>query len=525
MEEKEKPRLQNDFALKALAAPYVELKARRDTFKEEFIKRFDDKYLELVKQAQGGETEEIRGKAGKIKKILDMASLSFGAASAISAVAAVPSGPAPILGAFSAGAGLIAVLASGGATVAQNIGIRHGQEVAIDTVKTFQKEHVRKLVMIELATNLSILFEYQLSQLADDEIEVGRMARGAVNRLFRAIEEKKSKFCTLNLLLAIVGKSISQPQDRHEKINILNTNPFLKYHLNNQIENPHWYNDNIFFKAGVVQFSPSNKSLFKTSRLKEINRSDKYGYRHSLGTQFDNEYQSVDQDAYCPHQLFFSDKIHSVFIKVDQIGEYSEICLKEPKTPTISEYFISQYVSSEKTLFTPLNIVGRELNFSILKNLQKLSLAKIDLCYANFHGVNLANTILSEANLIGAIFIDANLTGTKLVHACLAGANFQNATIDDADLSYSDLTGANLLVRSLNGNTNLEHVVCSGLKYNVNQLTLTRFLSDDLLIETKNMINELALIDGRKLAAIGRNASAVEERNTKLENMRQLWKI
>jgi hypothetical protein len=388
-EEKTAHLLRNDRS-RSLVPPVVDLKEIRDTFKTKFMEYFDKECANVTDIAEGGKPPGIKGKPLKIYKALDKFNSLFTAAAAISAVAAIPSGlAAPILGAFSAGTGLLAVLASSGAAIAGSVGMARGQLIADRNANMLKSSHIKMLVAKELAKNLAILFEYQLSQLTEDVTQIGRMARGAVNRLYKALEKGDSEFCSLKLLLAITGNDIPQSHDRHADGNLLYVNEYLQKYIANKCANEHWNIDNLYFKSGTF-LDQGDVLIFKTKAKndKKISHTNKYGFRHEFGSQLDNGYDEVDQNRDCLHQMFFTQKLHSVFIKVDDIMEYCESSNKSGSTE-ISDYLAKKYANKE--LIRPLNIVGRELNFSPLNEIKELYLTKVDLCYANFTGVKLIN--------------------------------------------------------------------------------------------------------------------------------------
>ena len=91
---------------------------------------------------------------------------------------------------------------------------------------------------------------------------------------------------------------------------------------------------------------------------------------------------------------------------------------------------------------------------------QNTDFLEVNLSYANLENANFADAKRLGANLKGSILIRANfgaadLCGAQLQGAALNGANFRKAVLSSANLSNANLSGANL-VRSNLLNANLE---------------------------------------------------------------------
>ena len=88
---------------------------------------------------------------------------------------------------------------------------------------------------------------------------------------------------------------------------------------------------------------------------------------------------------------------------------------------------------------TPLHTVSSD-------SLASLCLAKLNLQYANLHGVD-----LRYANLRGASLIGANLSGANLIGANLSDANLRGADMRNANLFRTNLRNANFYEALLEG--------------------------------------------------------------------------
>lgn len=84
-------------------------------------------------------------------------------------------------------------------------------------------------------------------------------------------------------------------------------------------------------------------------------------------------------------------------------------------------------------------------------NLNKVTLSKAYLAYANLAGASAISTNLSGSTLIFATITNANLTSANLSGSNASNADFSHTTLKSANLSGSNLTGAKFVSATLSG--------------------------------------------------------------------------
>jgi hypothetical protein len=431
--------------------PEINLATIKSHFVEEFVKYFNDKYEEYMKVATGRAAPKPEGKKVATKARFEKASAVLSVLSASSAVAAIASSPSiagPVVsGAVSVGTGLLAVLASSGATISEKLAMNEGQRCA---EKIAELDYVADLVIKEVALNLSIIFEYQLSMLGKNRLALGNMITAGVNRLFWILANSKSDFSSPNLLCTILRENKNRVKFDY-KVSSIN-----------------WDLDEVYFRTGKVKFSDIAENLtFQAVDIK--NKHTVYGYRYLTDLNSDQgSIKTIDEDNDCAHQKYFREYKHSIFLTIPLLERYYNYCHENESYPMIRNYLEDQY--ENKILYRPLYVIGRGLSFSSFSNLCNLNLAHIDLCYADLTNVDLTNACLDSAYLIGAVLKGANLTKTKLINSCLVGADLTDVILDGANLLGADITGATLLVKSLTKETDLNVSKFTSLIYDVEKI-------------------------------------------------------
>jgi len=253
----------------------------------------------------------------------------------------------------------------------------------------------------DVGLDVSIAFEYQLSQLLSD-LDVMRIAAGAVSKMINYFKNSKTKELSLSkeLLLEAVLKGTDSEKGKLETLldeelakraSIISFDKKTVGHVNSY----HWNQDSVFSKVGIVD----NKGNYWR---KDGARVEKYGYRRPFTVELDKEYNI----SILGERQDFNYTV--TYVTAADIISYAEICQKMKEGGEIVKSY-NEYLSEKDNRLVLVKCIE---DFPEDSDLSGINLSSVNLTNANLTNVGFSGTILSNTNIR-----NANLTNTNLNNA------------------------------------------------------------------------------------------------------------
>jgi uncharacterized protein YjbI with pentapeptide repeats len=159
---------------------------------------------------------------------------------------------------------------------------------------------------------------------------------------------------------------------------------------------------------------------------------------------------------------------HSVWVLSDgTLGERLDITGHDMRGTKIFSYAQLSLLLAEKAILYSLNLTETQMQAASLSN---ADMRHVSAFKGDFRGVEMVNTLLTNADLRGARFeplispqgrvITSNLSGANFRYADLSGAHFRKAKLDKTDFSYANLLEADM------ANADLSSAILTGARIN-----------------------------------------------------------
>jgi hypothetical protein len=325
----------------------------------------------------------------------------------------------------------------------------------------------------DVGLDVSIAFEYQLSQLLSD-LDVMRIAAGAVSKMINYFKNSKTKELSLSkeLLLEAVLKGTDSEKGKLETLldeelakraSIISFDKKTVGHVNSY----HWNQDSVFSKVGIVD----NKGNYWR---KDGARVEKYGYRRPFTVELDKEYNI----SILGERQDFNYTV--TYVTAADIISYAEICQKMKEGGEIVKSY-NEYLSEKDNRLVLVKCIE---DFPEDSDLSGINLSGVDLRGCSLKGVNLKGaklkkSLLGGVDLTGAVLRDANLKGAYLANATLDGAKLEKTNLHDANLVCASLIGA-----TVSGSTDMTGIKTAGLVYDgtaLEEALLDENISDTII--------------------------------------------
>ncbi|WP_053332656.1 pentapeptide repeat-containing protein [Candidatus Jidaibacter acanthamoebae] len=281
-----------------------------------------------------------------------------------------------------------------------------------------------ELMLQDVARDLAIAFEYQLSCLSDIE-SIGRLSAAGVGRLFNYLSNRDADKEELDINKEVLLRGVITGEFR---------NIGLKVYIAEDCKIKEWKTEDVFLKVGL--FTKEGKYCSHKDSEPEV-----YGYRTELSKLLDSGYEVETEPRDDIYYKSYTPRVQ--LVPVSDLVEYAD--KRRNKNPDAVDKTFNEYVSYKYKLNKEVTAACRnqELirsdlsggdfsgsDFSGLK-LRKCDLSKAKLNHTYLKGIILEEVDLREAELKEAFALDARMKKVNLKGSNLYGANLAYSTLHE----------------------------------------------------------------------------------------------